>query len=447
MIVNPGGFRVSWTRALAAATAALTVAGLAVLVPAAPARSAEGLAFTWEVSDVFGSSFGNRAASRGATSGCGGPLEFGGGSGEYHPGSGETSVRYTGSVTGSDPGALGCLLPAPSPEFSLTLADPIVTVDHEGVGRISAVVSSANAAADGQPAASTSPKRVVVTTFTATRADWTNAGGIGTLNATPNAWTPAFLAQLTPTVRSHFQPSTDAAKRPAPITAQAIERTVSKPTLEADILEANKDYVLLLVRGLGYTVTDQTRPVSVGFGPSGADLDRPRLVVKQTVYANAMSEDAFAVYLTVPTGALDPARRHSAYTYDGAVRRSARFDAEAPVSVPFQTLGFPRPSRVALRLLKRPGVKTAGKVLVRVSGGELVPSGRLRVAWEKGRAGRTWTRRLNLQGSITQQLPASPKGRWILRVRYLGSPAYAPSGRRMAVRIGSVELRPAARPG
>jgi hypothetical protein len=397
----------------------LVGAALLALAPAAPdAQATPGqLTFQWGVTPGFGSAF--------KTSGS-----WGAGTGTYHPASGETSAAYLGTVTAVEP----VFLNLRKPRYGITLAEPRVSVDHTGAGALSMVVSSFDDPDnDGTHDVTTAPKRVVVTTFTMPTTTWPPAGGTTTLTVTPSGWTQAFLAQLTPTVLALFQGAS-----PAEIRAEVDERTASEPTIDATVVDADNDRVRIFVQGLAYGDGSVRRRVTVGIAPSGAvDYGRLRFVAGVSYGVVLLQKrNSFKTELVLPSSAFDPALSYSAYTFEGAVRETSHLDAEARVALPFARMGFPRRSRTDVEVGRRPTARRAGEALVKVTGGVLVPRGTVRVTWRKGTTVKRWTRTLNTRGSVAQKLPPSPRGRWVLRVSYLGNRAYAPSRRRVDVPVG-----------
>jgi len=229
-------------RSLAGLTAgAVATAGL-LAVSGAPAQAdTTAPQLTWKISQRFDEHLSTHVLSGGATEAADGVITFKDGVGAYDPADGSTWMSYTGTVSGS-------FVNAGSTFYTVTLADPIVSIDDSGNGSISALVSAWNAGGMGSPEASTTPKRVVVTTFTKTT--WTTSPGGPSLTATPRwagvlppdspestslgmaagrpvdgkSFAASFLGQITSGVRAHFYASgsgTDATKAPSAFTMQA----------------------------------------------------------------------------------------------------------------------------------------------------------------------------------------------------------------------------------
>ena len=149
-------------------TTALAASGLAMLPAGAQAaETSPAPTLTWKISQQFVDHLTSRTESGGAGYVDGSGFTFGGGVGFTDSSSGVTRIAYQGTVKGA-------FVNAGADVYSVTVADPVVTVDADGDGTITADVSSENAASDRGPAASSGPARVVVTTFDATAGDWTS---------------------------------------------------------------------------------------------------------------------------------------------------------------------------------------------------------------------------------------------------------------------------------
>ncbi|WKN47681.1 HtaA domain-containing protein [Nocardioides sp. Arc9.136] len=331
-----------WVASAAATT--LAASGLALVAAAAPAPAAPPApVLTWEISQQFDDHLSSHVLGGGATETTEGVVTFPDGVGTYDPATGAGSVSYAGSVAGSF--AFGG-----SPFYTVTIANPTVTVDADGEGTVTAKVSASNVGSGQAPAASTDPERVTVTTFDAPA--WTVADGLGSVTATPDwdgvlpegpesvalgikagqpvagrSWHPAFLGQLTPGVRAHFHASgasSDAKKAPAPFTAQATPAAapVATPALEVTTTSASyADGLALSVTGTGFDpdAKVQRAPdgVYVGVAPSGGilGLTDAGFAAATHVGRAKLVSGSFTAALVVPTAKLDPARSWSVYTW------------------------------------------------------------------------------------------------------------------------------------
>ncbi len=221
---------------LATALVPTLAASAAVVGLAAPAHAdAAAPVLSWEISPRFDDHLSTHTLSDGASEDEDGVVSFPLVAADLDPATGAGTLTYDGSVKGAF-AMMG------TEYYSVTLADPVVSVAEDGSGSLTAVVSAANAASQQGEAAATDPARVLVTTFA--DAAWTPTSGLSTLQATPDwagvlptgspaalalglsdtqpvdgqSFAPEFLAQLTPGVRAHFYASgsgSDATKQPA----------------------------------------------------------------------------------------------------------------------------------------------------------------------------------------------------------------------------------------
>ncbi|GAA3546586.1 HtaA domain-containing protein [Nocardioides daeguensis] len=270
-------------RVLAALTAGGVAATALALSAPSPAQAVAAVPeLQWEISQQFDDHLSTHVLTDGATENADGVITFPNGVGSYDAASGVTTMAYDGSVAGSFEN-MG------STFYTVTIADPVVTVDRTGKGSLSAVVSAWNAAAMGNPEASTDPARVVVTTFQAGTGDWTVAEGAATLADTP-AWTgvlpagaesaalgipagkpveggsfaPSFLAQLTAGLRAHFyasatgQPKKVAAPFRASVRAAQValpQATTAAATVATKPRTTKKGTVTITVTSARFTPT------------------------------------------------------------------------------------------------------------------------------------------------------------------------------------------------
>jgi hypothetical protein len=345
-------------------TTALAGSGLALLPSGAQAaETTPAPALTWKISQQFVDHLSSRTTSGGATYVDGTGFQFGNGVGYTDSGNGVSRIAYQGTVRGA--------FAAQGTEFySVTVADPVVTVDAEGEGTVTAVVSSQNAASPQAAAATSGPARVVVTTFDATASDWTTSGGTRTLTDTPDwagvlpadsaeatelgigtgkpvdgkAFAPAFLAGLVPGVRAHFYASgatSDTKKNPAPFTA-----SVGAPALTATTTSATPSGGLnLSVAGTGFTQV--TKPgdagVYVGLAPSGglpdtSSNDQSAFAAAAWVSSIDQVTGSFTTTLNAPAAKLDPSKTYSLYTWRAHAHSTPSQDTETPVAITFADL-------------------------------------------------------------------------------------------------------------
>lgn len=359
------------------ASAALTVAALVtapLALAASPAQAADEtaapLSLRWEISERFDSHLSTHVLDGGATEDADGVITFPGGVGTYDATTGEASVAYEGSVAGS-------FAFSGTTYYRVTVADPVVTVDADGTGEISAVVSAWNASTGpSSPEASTDPTRVVVTTFE-TGDGWVDGEAAGTLAATPDwagvlpagsaeatalgipsgqpvdgqSFAPAFLGALTPGVRAHFYASgagSDAQKDPSPFVAEAAP--AAAPTVAYETLGANPtDGLTLSVKGQGFRAVTQPgdNGVYVGLAEAGGlppveDREgQEAFAAVDWITPSRITEGAFASVLNAPTAKLDPAKQYAIYTWQAHTHSNVSQDTETPVTIDWSQLVAP----------------------------------------------------------------------------------------------------------
>lgn len=433
------------------AATSLVAAGLAA-VTSAPAQGAEPApVLTWEISERFDAHLSSHVLGDGAEESADGVITFPGGVASYDAGDGTTSVAYHGSVAGS-------FAMVGTTYYTVTIADPVVTVDEAGDGEITALVSASNAAAMGNPADSTDPTRVVVTTFEGDTATWTPAGaGLTTLSATPRwagvlepgspeatalgldgdkpvdgkSFAPEFLGALTQGVRAHFYASgasSDATKAPASFTAQ-VAPSVGVTTTGASY-ESGLD---LSVAGAHFTgVTNPgDNGVYVGLAESGELPDTSSqesmslFAAVAWVPASAMTDGTFTAALHAPTADLDPSLDYSVYTWQAHAHSNASQDTETPVSIDWTALQQRKvKATIGTSWITKPTAPTMrGKLAIRVKGSAGTPTGKVVVRLMRDGVKRTFTKPLRA-GAATVTLPRLVAGRWALKIRYAGSPSY-----------------------
>lgn len=443
------------------AAAGLGVAGL-TLLPGAPATASETTPLTlqWEISQQFDDHLSTHTLSGGVTEAEDGVLTFPAGEGTFDPETGAAEVAFAGSVQGAFSMAPGSYI------YQVTFAEPVVTVDEEGNGEISAVVS----AAVPSQSATADPARVVVTTFDAAAADWTQVTDVWSLADTPDwagvlpegeqsaaleigagkpvdgkAWAPTLLGHLPSGLRAHFYASgsgSDAKKQPAPFTVTADGVAAVAPAVEVTT-SATTAGVEVAVSGTGFTAV--TNPgdagVYVGLAPSGGfpDFSDPQagmdyFAASDWVMPAQMADGSFARTLTAPRLELDPRKRYSVYTWQAHTHSNPTQDTETPVAIDWKALGFPLASKVALEVVKKPTPRKIGKAVVTVTGAHVTPFGKVTVKFVKGRKSRTWTPRL-VDGKATVRLPKAATGKWKLAGTYRANAVYGTGTKVITVRV------------
>lgn len=398
-----------------AALAALTLATAGLGGIAAQPASAAGSSFTWGISHQFDEHLSDHTLGGGATEAADGAITFPGGEGSFDPETGAGTMQYDGSVLG-----------AFATFYSVTIADPAVSIDEDGHGEITALVSGWEAASE------TDPRRVVVTTFDAP-AGW----GAGTVTATPDwagvlpsgpesaalgipegqpvdgqAFAGPFLGQVTSGVRAHFYASgrsSDPNKPPAPFTATAGE---AGPTVAVESSYESKS-VLIAVDGTGFD--GGTPPMddgvyvalaAAGDFPETDDFeDQKKVADAEWVPAAAMIDGSFSVTMNPKSKHLDPSQQYAVYTWQAHAHSNPSQDTETPVAIDWSKVGAPSKLKVTAKpgkLLVKNG-KAAGKVTVKLS---------------KGKDAKTAKATMR-KGKATVRLPKLSAGKWKAKVTYV----------------------------
>lgn len=427
----------------AAAAGGLAVAGMAMLATAPPAAADEAAAptLTWKISDQFAGHLGTHALAGGATETAEKVVTFPNGEGQIAA-DGSGTVSYDGSVAGS-------FAAGGTTYYTITFAEPTVTVEADGSGEVTALVSSSNAAAGGNPAAATDPARVTVAEFDSTGFD--TAGEAATLTATPawanvlppntpesaaagmpadrpidgKSWHPDIYPQLTPGVRAHFYATnaTPDAKAPAPFTATA--STVLAPAVEYTIVSSNKKGLKLQVDGTGFTA--ETNPgdagVYIGVAPSGelpdtSTMNLDAFAAADWVTPANMPGGTFSRELTAPITKLDPKQSYSIYTWQAHTHSNPTQDTETEIDIDFASLSVASKTKAAWG--KKPTPKAKGAVKVTVTAPGLKPAGKVTVVLTKGKKKVQAAKVLTANGKATVSVPKLAKGKWNVVVKYPG---------------------------
>jgi hypothetical protein len=373
--------------------------------------------------------------------------------GSVNPTTGAAVAEYDGSASGS-------FVNAGTTYYTVTVADPIVTVGDDGKGTISAVVSASNAAAGPTtPAASTTPARVVVTTFSL-GSGWSAVGSLASLTATPNwagvlpansaeatalgipadqpvngqSFAPSFLGQLTPGVRAHFYASgasSDNVKLPSAFTATVATKSVTATATYS------KQSVKLKVDGAGFTGTDGNpgdNGVYVGLAPAGglppvaAQTDMDNFAAAQWVPAASILDGKISTTLTASADLLEKDTTYAVYTWRAHSHSSTSQDTETAVALDWSKISAT--SAVTAKFAKKPTTKKAGKLTVAVKGGTLKAAGTVQVTLKNGKV--TKTKKATVKnGAATVALPKLKAGKWKVTVAYTSADAAYSNGKKV----------------
>ncbi|WP_068264235.1 HtaA domain-containing protein [Janibacter limosus] len=232
--------------ALAGLLTAAVPAALLLTSPGAHAAPSAPPTFTWKVSQQFVDHFAKAGynqntfvASDGASLTADSATVFGDGAGWANPTTGDASLQYAGTITGS--------FVVGAPQYSIAISDPAITI-KDGAGQVTADVAWTVPSDSANPSGGADD--VVVTTFNATASDWSD----GALTATPDwstqSFAPEFMDALNPGLQPHFRTtggSSDAKKAPAPFTALA-----AAPAATTTVTQEDDGAAEVAVAGTGY---------------------------------------------------------------------------------------------------------------------------------------------------------------------------------------------------
>lgn len=437
-----------------ASTSLVGIAGLAPAQAAPPAfASAASGSFAWEISEQFDDHLSTHELTDGATEDDAGVVTFPAVSAQVDPATGAGTVQYDGSVKGT-------FVNSGTSYYWVKIEDPAVTVDAAGEGTITALVSAWNAAGMGSEEATTSPARVVVTTFDAASkwstgsiaatpdwegvlpADSPEATALGISSGRPvdgKSFAPSFLGQLTSGVRAHFYWSTGSDKKaPAAFTASytAIPMSVASSVTYA------KQSASIKVDGTGFTASDGNRAddgVYVGLAPAGdlpatgSQSDMDNFVAAQWVPGSAIKDSKFSTSLTASADKLDKGTSYAIYTWRAHGHSSASQDTQTAVALDWSKLTAK--AKVKAKVKKKPTTKKAGKLAVRVKGGSLTPTGKVKVTLKKGKATKKRNAKL-ANGKAVVKLPKLKPGKWKAKVVFVSADdAYTKGKKNFKVKV------------
>jgi hypothetical protein len=438
--------RVAALAAGALASTTLATVGLAVTTPAQAALATG--SFKWEISQQFDDHLSTHELADGATEDADGVISFPATSTSVDPATGVGTVQYDGSVKGS-------FVNAGSPFYWVKLEDPAVSVAADGEGQITALVSAWNTGAMGSSEATTSPARVVVTTFdaagkwstgsVAATPDWAGilpegAGsvelGIGAGKPVDGkSFAPTFLGQITSGVRAHFYASgatSDPKKAPSAFTASYVSVA---HTVTATPSYANQS-VSIKVDGAGFTGTDGNPGddgVYVGLAPAGglpstatqADMDK--FAAAQWIPAASVKDGAISTTLTATAAVLKQGTAYSVYTWRAHSHSTTTQDTETPVTIDWSKLTVTpatptkAATKVTAKVTKKPTTAKGGTLSIGLKGTGGKPAGKVTVKLtSKGKKAVTKTAKAK-NGKAVVKLPKLKAGSWKATVVYAGS--------------------------
>ena len=434
-------------RGLAAGLAGVLVAGAASVLAAAPAQAAPVVGeLRWNVSEQFVNHLSVRTLADGATfDSTTQKFAFPAVSQTTAP-DGTRTVVYDGSVTG------GFMT-----MYSVTISDPVVSVEADGDGRIQATVNSKGSNTD--PDVSTAPTLVTVAEFSGANTtpttlsvtpNWVNVLAPGSQTAIDlgitnparpvegKSFHPEFLGAIHSDIRPHFYFTTSGeAKRPGDIGATMVTAT---PAVTAAVSAASyADGVKIKVAGTGFNPT--TNPgdagIYVALAPNNTVInyaDRASLAafpVVDYVTPARFSADTFATVLAAPTAKLVPGTSYSIFTWQAHTHSNATQDTKTPVAIDWTKLAAPgtpetpavkADAAITLKIAKKPTRKKAGKARIAITGGDAVATGSVEFSIKTpGKKAKKVTAELNAKGVATVKLPkAKKRGKYKVVITYAG---------------------------
>lgn len=429
--------RVAGLAAGALASTTLATVGIAALSAPAQAAPAAG-AFNWEISQQFDDHLSTHELV-GVTENADGVLSFPAVSSSIDPTTGVGTVQYDGSVKGS-------FVNAGSPFYWVKLEDPAVAVAADGKGQITALVSAWNASAMGSSEATTSPARVVVTTFDAAgkwstgsiaaTPDWAGilpegpgsvALGIGAGKPVDGkSFAPTFLGQITSGVRAHFYgsgTSADSKKAPSAFSATPAVPAVTTATTYS------KQTATVAVTGTGFTGSDGNPGddgIYVGLAPAGglpatgtqADMDK--FIDADWIPASALASGSFRKSLSASAADLKKGTSYAVYTWRAHGHKSASQDTQTAVTIDWSKLSV-APTKASAKVTKKPTTAKGGALVVKLKSSGGKPAGKVTVKLtSKGKKAITKTAKVK-NGKAVVKLPKLKAGSWKAKVVYAGS--------------------------
>lgn len=309
---------------LVAGLAGLLVAGSFSAI-AAPAQAATvdpttiGGVFTWDVSNQVVARYGAVETADGAFQADADvrkvsfPVE------SVTAAGGDLTIAYQGAFD-SQFKMSGSVL------YSTKIEDPTVTIDADGSGELSAVVSGYQNFAPTYPLQQTTPTRVVVGEFAATSGDLATD-----LQATIGDFSAAFVNQLADGTKPHFNGSTEAKK--------ANPFTLSQPSAAARVVtEAGVRRVEVV--GKNFFGGDANyQGVYTGVAPAGGQPDTSTqqgadaYAGKDWVVPSRIVNGSFTSVFDLDEEKVVAGTEYAAYTWQAHRHTSPALDTEAPLGV------------------------------------------------------------------------------------------------------------------
>ena len=344
----------------------------------------------------------------------------------------------------------------------IQLGAPQVTVDADGNGTVSAVVSyglgsGTPGAIPYDPAAvQRAAERIDIITLSGnTAADRATTPATTTWTGLEGTWTAAFAdfidGDTAPdpdiaafTYKNSFD-NADDSEKPAPFTFTLTKAT---PSVAVSTTATNPTTgVTLKVTGDGFRGVTKASPppadngVYVGLAPAGTMPDVSSMAGMSSFAASAyipaaaMTSGAISTSLTAAPDKLDRTKSYAVYTWQAHTHSNTTQDTQTPVTINWEALK--QSTTVAAAWKKKPKTtNNKGKVTVAVTGAGGTPSGEVTLTLDPKGEGKVKTLKGTLvNGSVLVKLPKLKKGKWTVTVSYAGNASYAASTTELKVRI------------
>ena len=461
--------------AVGATAAGALVAATLTVAPAAQAATPVAPSLTWNVSENFVrhlffsyTSPGSGLTPTGTVSG--GATITEGTAGVYtddyftFPGAGVTTAA-DGTVTRSYAGTVrGAFVAGGSEQYSVTIADPKVTVAPDGTGTLSATVSSTVGATTSTPAVSVKVvdfAGATGSTLSGVTPNWANvlpagspeAAALGisdpTLPLGGKSFRPEFLGALDGGIRAHFYASGTDPNSAANLRKPPGALSANGPTATATVTSSSyAGGVTVKVDGVGFhpTTTAGDNGVYAMLAPADMVIDYSDM--SGTVAAAAAAAyvtpgqfaggDSFSTSMNAPTSKLDPTKQYAVFTWQAHTHSNPGQDTKTPVTIDWSTLTAPpvtttptptptvtapvatESTAVAKVKKAKLGKKVTAKVTIK--GQTTVPTGKVTVTLKKGKKTvKAKSATLDAQGKAKVKLAKLKKaGKYKVVVKYAG---------------------------
>ncbi len=469
LFLTRGRWRNVATAATATALAATTLAFAGAPAQAADEAAQAAGTLHWNVSAQYVDHFSSKpyAPDSGITATGGATAE----DGEVVFSAGAVTEDGTDTVWSYEGTITGAFVVGGVQQYAVTIADPVITVDADGNGALSAIVSAENIATGQGEAGETAPARATVAEFTgAVETD-------GVLSATPNwagvlaansqaatdlgigadkpvdgqAFHPEFLEQLTAGVRAHFYASgasSDAKKPVAAFSAAAPAAAVVDPTVTSATAAIDGDYVAIQVSGTGFDAAPRpgAMGVYIGLAPvqdvTKVDSDDQQSGMSKFVASNfiplaAWNNGSWTGTATGDKTELVRGATYAVYTWTAHGNPTAGDVNLTETLVDVDTSWLPKnTAKVKVKVAKKATTKKKGKLKVTVKDlDEVAATGKVKVTLKKGKQTKKANAKVNKKGIANVKLPKLAKGKWKATVKYTGDANYKKASKKKNIKV------------